>query len=55
MDHDNKCPMCRNVISVTPEYGVAVVLVEVIKHMFPEAYKARQEEKEKVRYMSKRY
>ena len=48
MDHDNKCPMCRTVVHVTPEYGVAVILNQIIQHTFPLQYKQRQEEKGKV-------
>jgi Lon protease-like protein len=47
MDHDNKCPMCRAVFHITPEYGVSVVLHELIKQLLPEQYQKRKEEVEK--------
>lgn len=47
MDHDNKCPLCRTVIYITPEYGISVVLSEIIKNTLPEQYQKRQEEIEK--------
>ena len=48
MDHDNKCPMCRTVIHVTPEYGVSVILAQIIKQSFPEIYRQRQQERDNV-------
>jgi len=47
MDHDNKCPMCRNILNITPEYGVSVILSQILAQLYPEEYKLRKEEKEK--------
>jgi len=44
MDHDNKCPLCRNVIHVSPEYGISILLQQIIQTSFPQQYKLRREE-----------
>mmetsp|Transcript_3642 Transcript_3642/g.5046 ORF Transcript_3642/g.5046 Transcript_3642/m.5046 type:complete len:329 (-) Transcript_3642:1632-2618(-) len=44
MDHDNKCPMCRTPVHISPEYGVNVLLVQIIEGNFPEEYLQRKDE-----------
>jgi len=47
MDHDNKCPLCRVVIHVTPEHGICKFIEQIIEKAFPEQLVIRQnEEKE---------
>jgi len=47
MDHGNKCPLCRAVIHVTPEYGVCLLLHDLIKTSFPKEYEERRQDIEK--------
>lgn len=47
-DYDNKCPLCRRVIHITPEYGINMVLNEIVTTQFPKEYQKRKEETEKV-------
>jgi len=44
MDHDNRCPMCRTIVHISPEYGVAVLLQQVIQQNFPIQYQLRKDE-----------
>eukprot|EP01119_Soliformovum_irregulare_P012220 TRINITY_DN3162_c0_g1_i1.p1 TRINITY_DN3162_c0_g1~~TRINITY_DN3162_c0_g1_i1.p1 ORF type:complete len:333 (-),score=51.28 TRINITY_DN3162_c0_g1_i1:83-1081(-) len=44
MDHDNKCPLCRVVIHVTPEHGICKFIEQIIEQMFPEQLAIRQKE-----------
>jgi len=44
MDHDNRCPMCRTIVHISPEYGVSVLLQQVIQQNFPIQYQLRKEE-----------
>jgi len=44
VDHDNKCPMCRSVIVITPEFGIAALLQQIIRQNFPEQYEQRKQE-----------
>eukprot|EP01118_Nematostelium_gracile_P016136 TRINITY_DN6615_c0_g1_i1.p1 TRINITY_DN6615_c0_g1~~TRINITY_DN6615_c0_g1_i1.p1 ORF type:complete len:292 (+),score=42.59 TRINITY_DN6615_c0_g1_i1:46-921(+) len=46
MDHQNKCPLCRTVIYVTPESGICAILQQTIQQFFPEKYEERRLEVE---------
>lgn len=43
-DHTNKCPICRRILHITQDYGVALLLQEVIKKHFPKKLERRQKE-----------
>lgn len=46
VEHDNRCPMCRGLIHVTPDIGVNVLTQALIQSQFPQAYAARKAEME---------
>jgi len=31
MDHDNKCPLCRTVVHISPEHGICILLQQLIQ------------------------
>jgi len=47
LDHDNRCPLCRTVIHMSPDHGVSVMLQQMIQANFPLQYQARKDESEK--------
>jgi len=44
MDHDNKCPICRTTVHISPEHGVAILLKQLIEKSFPMQYQNRKDE-----------
>jgi len=47
LDHDNRCPLCRTVIHISPDHGVSVMLQQMILANFPLQYQARKDELDK--------
>lgn len=47
MDHGTQCPLCRGVVHLSSNHPATVTLKNIIKRLFPDEYRQREEEAQK--------